>query len=296
MTRGNAAADVAGVLSAWCPPGMSPLLADQVRNWVSSAEPGNAATARRMLNAVGGIAGWVAERSGAEVPDVRLVFDPRNVDWWISETNRHRSRHWCRTSRWLLRRVGRVVYSEGWPPTRPLPRSALPVPYGTREEYRFRLSADVASVNRAGRCWLVAAALGAGLRGTELAGVRADGIVALDGGRLAVHLRGRAGRLVPVRVEYTALVRHAVEHTDGGGRLIGEGVGRNVVYELAKRVEGLSMRRARMTWLTAHIEAGTALPVLRAIAGPLSADTLNTIARVIEPPHPHDAAARALHI
>lgn len=293
MTRGNTAG-VAGVLSAWRPSGMSPVLADRVRDWVSLAEPGSAVTARRMLNAVAGIAGWVAERSGTEVPDVRLVLDPRNVDWWISETNGHRSRHWRRTARWMLRRVGRVAYAEGWPPDpRPVPRSALPVPYGARDEYLFRLSADVASANRAGRCWLVAAALGAGLRGTELAGVRADGIVALDGGRVAVQT---AGRLVPVRVEYTALVRHAVEHTDGGGRLIGERVGRNVVYELAKRVEGLSMRRARMTWLTAHIEAGTALPVLRAIAGPVSADTLNTIARVIEPPHPHDAAARALHI
>ena len=273
---------------------MSPVLADQVRDWVSRAEPGSAATARRMLNAVGGIAGWAAERSGSPLPDMRLLFDPRNVDWWVNETNRRRSGHWRRTSRWLLRRVGRAVYPEGWTPeARPVSRSALPVPYTARDEHRFRVAADIASWNRAGRCWLVAAALGAGLRGTELAGVTAAQVVDLDGGRVAVQI---AGRLAPVRVEYTALVRQAAEHTPAGSRLVGEGVGRNFVYELTGRVAGLSLRRARVTWLTAHIEAGTALPVLRTIAGPVSADTLNAIARVIEPPHPHDAAVRALHI
>ena len=64
------------------------------------------------------------------------------------------------------------------------PRSGLPVPFGARAEYGFRLAASVASGNRAGRCWLVAAALGAGLRGTELAGVTAGQVVDLDGGRL----------------------------------------------------------------------------------------------------------------
>jgi len=122
-------------------------------------------------------------------------------------------------------------------------------------------------------------------------------MVALDGGRLAVQVSGRHARLAPVRNPYTVLARRAVEQTDADARLVGEGVGRNIVYELAKRIgEGLSLRRARVTWLTAHVEAGTALPVLRTIAGPVSADTLNTIARVIEPPHPHDAAVRALHI
>ena len=39
----------------------------------------------------------------------------------------------------------------------------------------------------------------------------------------------------------------------------------------------LSLRRARATWLTAHLEAGTPLPVLREVAGPLSAATLDDL-------------------
>ena len=37
---------------------------------------------------------------------------------------------------------------------------------------------------------------------------------------------------------------------------------------------GLNLRRARTTWLTAHLLAGTSLPSLRVLAGSLSAQTL----------------------
>ena len=39
----------------------------------------------------------------------------------------------------------------------------------------------------------------------------------------------------------------------------------------------LSLRRARATWLTAHLEAGTPLPVLREMAGPLATATLDDL-------------------
>lgn len=39
----------------------------------------------------------------------------------------------------------------------------------------------------------------------------------------------------------------------------------------------LSLRRARATWLTAHLVAGTPLPVLREVAVPLSAATLDDL-------------------
>ena len=42
-------------------------------------------------------------------------------------------------------------------------------------------------------------------------------------------------------------------------------------------VVGLALRRSRATWLCAHLAAATPLGVLRRIAGPLSANTLDTL-------------------
>ena len=39
--------------------------------------------------------------------------------------------------------------------------------------------------------------------------------------------------------------------------------------------QGLSLRRARSTWLSAHLVAGTPLASLRRVAGPLSSNTLD---------------------
>ena len=55
-----------------------------------------------------------------------------------------------------------------------------------------------------------------------------------------------------------------------------------------RRIGGtsLSLRRARATWLTAHLVAGTPPLVLREIVGPLSAATLDdllTAAHTISP-------------
>ena len=66
-----------------------------------------------------------------------------------------------------------------------------------------------------------------------------------------------------------------------GGRFV-RTRNRNAVYELAARLApmggaGLVLRRARTTWLAAHIEAGTGLAVLRAIAGPVSPSTLTAL-------------------
>ena len=40
---------------------------------------------------------------------------------------------------------------------------------------------------------------------------------------------------------------------------------------------GMSLRRARATWLRAHVVAGTPLAALRGVAGPLSMNTLSTV-------------------
>ena len=56
----------------------------------------------------------------------------------------------------------------------------------------------------------------------------------------------------------------------------------------------LSLRRARSTWLTAHLEAGTSLPVLREVAGPLAAATLDDLLGATTDVSPEQAVTEAL--
>ena len=134
--------------------------------------------------------------------------------------------------------------------------------------------------NRAGRLWVVAGAFGGGLYGRELDRARVDDIIEVANGRLAVRTRGPKARLVPFRKGYTKLVLQAV-NTAGNGRFVTT-TGGNSVYHISGELdtgdgEGLSLRRARSTWLQAHLVAGTPLAALRRVAGPLSANTLDAL-------------------
>lgn len=233
-----------------------------------------------MLSAVAAITLWGWHRFGSL--DERLLWQSRNVEWWVMVVNAERSRHWKHNTRGVLRRVGRTVYPQGWSVVpRPAGRSSLPVPYTQREEETFRVGAGLArGGDRAGRMWVVAACLGAGLLGSELGEAVVDDVVKLGAGRLGVRIsRSRNPRLVPMRLSYTDLVKRAARTANaGGGRFVRSDC-RNAVYDLAsglapKGGAGLMLRRARVTWLAAHVEAGTGLAVLRAIAGPVSSCTL----------------------
>ena len=88
---------------------------------------------------------------------------------------------------------------------------------------------------------------------------------------------------MPVRECCTELVGRAVrlvaERPDGSTRFV-TASDRNAAGRIAASLpiaDGMSLRRARATWLTAHLVAGTPLPVLREIAGPLSVATLDDL-------------------
>ena len=85
---------------------------------------------------------------------------------------------------------------------------------------------------------------------------------------------------MPIRADYTELALRAVEFT-GDQRFI-RAKSKNAVYCAAERVMvhgfgHLELARARSTWLTAHLVAGTPLAALRVIAGPLSLNTLTEL-------------------
>ena len=139
--------------------------------------------------------------------------------------------------------------------------------------------------DRAGRLWVTGASLGAGLSGAGIVAAHTSDATEVDGG-LVIEVRGKHQRLVPVRQVWADTVREAVAtaetiETVEEGRFVAAS-GRCAIYDLVGRLapvngDALSLRRARSTWLTAHLMAGTPLGVLRVIAGPVSVNTLNVL-------------------
>ena len=296
-------ADVLERVSVWRPPvwdetphKIESLALPMVRCWVAAARPNNVPMVRRMMRATSEFAMWMHDTSG--VVDVRL-FCPANVEHWSSVLNDHRSGAWRHSTKWVLRRVGRAAFPDGWYPA-PLPTGKNPpaCPYTVGEETAFRLSAGMPNrVNPGGRRWVVAATLGAGLLSPVIASAVTDDVVTLGGGRLGVRVRGRHPRVVPIRAAYTPLLAEAMEMV-GDGRFV-TAVHRTAVYMLCRQValgdQVLSVRRARSTWLVAHLHAATPLSVLRHIAGPLSGDTLTALlASSAADLDPTEAAIRGL--
>ena len=235
---------------------------------------------REMLRVTSEFGAWTFGLSATV--DVRMLC-PANVEYWAFEANAHKSLVWRRHTRWLLRQVGRAVFRDGWaeaPVGEPIGRRPPSSPYAPGDEAAFRLSARLpARVEPAGRRWVVAATLGAGLLSPAVAAAETGDIVDLGDGRLGIRVGGTHTRMVPIRHDYTSLVREAVELADGG-RFV-SATHRTAVYMLCRQVgisgHTLSVRRARSAWLVAHLQAGTSLSVLRRIAGPLSGDTLTAL-------------------
>ena len=252
---------------------LEPLL-PTIRGWVEQAKPGTAAKTRRFLLAASGMAVW-AYRSFGNI-DPTVVFHPSNVEQWAIEVCADRSMRWREVTRSRLRTLGQVVNAEGFPaPTRKVGRQQIARPYTTLEEKAFRLVYRLPGpANRSQRLWIVCGSLGAGLRGFEIAAAHTSDIENIGDGRLAVRVRGRNRRLVPIRTDYTDLAR-AATNASATDRFVPTNA-RNIVHNTVSKLEPrLSLRRARSTWLVAHLTAGTPLGVLRMIAGPLSANTLD---------------------
>ena len=263
------APNVAAVLDGWCPVGWSDddlraldSVRETVRDWVVKAAPKNPHVARKLLRTTALLTLWAHRTLGTI--DVRTVLDPRNVEYWVMKVNSYRSPGWRETARGALRAVGRAANPAGWPASpRGVGRLKVAAPYPRSEETAFVRAAKLAGrSNRAGRLWVVAGALGGGLYGRELDRARVDDIIEVANGRLAVRARGPKARLVPFRKGYTKLALQAVTAASQG-RFVTT-TGGNSIYHISGGLdtgdgEGLSLRRARSTWLQAHLVAGTPL-------------------------------------
>lgn len=295
-------APVAAVLESWRPTRLSPDEATavvevlpSVRCWVAAAAPSSPKLARDLLWATLRLAVWGYLSLGSTDPGI--VLDPHNVEHWSNHFNKHRSERWRCAVRRLVRRVSRAVNPQAWSP-RPLALTPPTVakPYPRREEEVFVLDSSMPGrAHRAARMWVVCASFGAGMRGPEIRSAGPQDLVDLPNGRVGVDVAGRHSRLVPLRAEYTAMALQAADAVTGSKFITSEG--QDPVQTIAKRIgpNGLGLRRARSTWLAAHLAANTPLAALQTVAGQLSVQTLGEL---IEEARagltPHQAAHQAL--
>ena len=256
---------------------LEPLL-PTIRKWITAVPPRDATQAQRFLGAGAGIAVWAHRMLGTVDRDI--VLTPENVEYFSMSQNPHRSPKGRERIRWMLRIVGRAANPTAWPPPpEKVSRLKVAKPYTAVEEADFVTAARLPGrSNRATRMWVVAGAFGGGLNGVEVAAARPADLEDLNNGRLVVRVRGNSSRLVPIRAAYTNLARAAASLCPADRFVTGDH--HNAVHAVTRRLgpvnaRGLSLRRARSTWLSAHLVAGTPLASLRRVAGPLSSNTLD---------------------
>ena len=255
----------------------------EARTLAAAMRPATPLAARRLLWALSPFGVWAHRTVGTFTAD---AINARNVEVWIAVVNGHRPRGWRNAARSVLRQVGRTVNPIGWPEQPDeVGRPPACAPYDAIDEALFREAAGLPGPDDlATTLWVAAAACGAGMRGPEISVAELDDLTEGQADRMVVQVRGKDARLVPIRECWTDTARQALalahQRAERCARFIVP-QDRNSAARAANRIRigdtALSLRRARATWLTAHLEAGTPLPVLREVAGPLSVATLNDL-------------------
>lgn len=254
-----------------------------VRQMVAAEGPKTPLAARKRLWALTPMAVW-QHRSTGDFDAGAL--NPDNVNTWITGVNGDQKPGWRNGSRACLNKIGMAVNPHAWPrQPKPLCRAPLLECYTPQEEAGYIDAAALPGFNNPeGLRWVVSGSIGAGMNGRDLAAARIEDVQELDGGGLAVQVRGPNPRLVPIRDSCADLVREAVSIVERrpahASRRFILAANRCAASQLANRVtigrgRGLALRRARNTWLAAHLQAETPLVALHKMAGPLDVATLN---------------------
>ena len=298
MTRGKssspavAAPEALAVIAAWTPRSVRSAdkatlaaVMPEVRDLVAATAPQTPLAARRMLWALAPMAIAMHRRFGVFGA---ATVNHDNVEIWVSQINATRSEGWRYGVRSALKKIGVAVNPLGWPrPPKVVSRPPSVEGYPPLQELLYIDAATLPGFwNPEGRRWVVGGAFGAGMNGPELTAAEIGDLLELGDGRLAVQVRGRNARLVPVRGCCTDLVRQAVslveQRPSQSDRRFVFASDKNAGARLANKVtigrgRGFSLTRARSTWLTAHLVAATPLLALNEIARPLSASTVNDL-------------------
>ena len=250
------------------------------RSAVEAAGPKTVLDVQRMLRASFGITAWTLDELG--FLNTETTWHPNNVRVCVDEVNGHRSVDTRQELGNTLKEIGRAVNERFWPAeTKKLSKTGPAAPYRLHVEAALRLAALIkGEPGRADELGVAFLSLGGGLNAPAIRVASPHDVIDLGEGRVGIQVRGRHARLVPIRADYSALALRAVEFA-GDERFI-RPRNKNAVYAAAERVMvhgfgHLELARARSTWLTAHLEAGTRLAALRVIAGPLSMGTLDAL-------------------
>ena len=171
----------------------------------------------------------------------------------------------------------------------PFPGARAPAPYSPAEraELAAVAAAQRAPAKRSSALAMVVFGIGAGLRPGELVALRGDDI-SRHGREVMVQVSGPSARAVPVTSDYAGraweLARRAgsdfVFRPGPAGRSY-----KNFVTNFARGLAadpaapGLSMRRARSSFICGHLAAGTPVPALLAVTGIAEAGSLARYAR-----------------
>ena len=256
------------------------------QRWVGAARPENVNQAGRYLTAASGFAVYALQTLGATDLDEALTQDL--VERYVRHyTGRPGSTARAPSSKsslwWSLSALGRAVNPDAWPKSgmRTGPPAASLRYTADEEEVLLQSALMPAGKHTGARRIAVGMGNGCGARGPEIVAAVPDDFEDLDDGRIAVRLRGRYPRRVPIRAEFTDIVISGVEAHLAAGKKAHEQFMADsstlsyVVGRLGAHGEGgLSLPRARATWICAQLEAGTPLPALRALAGPIAPHTL----------------------
>jgi integrase len=188
------------------------------------------------------------------------------------------------TYRSALYRLAGAAHGPAGQRATPFAGAKAPAPYSPAE--RAELAALAAAqrdpAKRSSALALVVFGIGAGLRPGELVALR-GGDVFRHGRQVMVQVRGPAARVVPVASRYAGrageLARRAgTRHVFRPGPA--DRSYKNFVTNFARGLAadpaapGLSLRRARSTFICGHLAAGTPVPVLLAITGIAEAGSL----------------------
>ena len=254
--------------------------------WVGTARPEDVGQAGRFLTAAAEYAMFAYQTLGAT--DLDAALTPPLVERYVNhKADRPGSKATSHSSKsslwWSLYTLGRAVNPDDWPKAginAGPPDASLR--YTAEEEEVHRQSALMpAGKHTAARMITLAMGNGGGARGPEIVAAVPDDFEDLDDGRIAVRLGGRYPRKVPIRPEFTDLVIQGIEtHLTEGKKADEQFIpDASTLSYIAGRLGahgegGLSLPRSRASWICAHLEAGTPLAALRALAGPMTPRTL----------------------
>ena len=266
----------------------------RVQARVAAAAPPTPRVARLLLWAAIRFSLW-GHKYG--IADDETLWQRHNVEAYLTSEKNRQPETWRYEMRSALRRLGTTINPSEWPPPPPpIGRSGPPKPYEPYQERGYIANALLGGYpQRAARLFITGASAGAAMSGPAIRAARVEDLVDLKGDRVGVRVEGRYAEVVPVRDLYSVVVREAAREA-GTGKFISSEAS-NAVYNIASGLtdKGLSLPRARATWLVAHLVAGTRRPALEAVAGPVSQNTLDAL---LPPAHsvltPEQAVEEAL--